>query len=125
MSLLQVQVMAFILVASTISAFTGHRLAVADGTTPEAAWGWAGLSAAAAVVDLGVVYGALQLSEGSPSAARIGATVLGVMCALTFAVMAYGLTGRPTISRGRRWCITATTFTVAMSVFNVVLSLVN
>ncbi|MFI1734897.1 hypothetical protein ACH40E_37940 [Streptomyces acidicola] len=123
MSILQVQVLAFAVVISAIAAFTGHRLAVADGVAAETAWGWAGLSAAAAVVDLGVVGSALELSQGSPSPARIGATVLGVLCAVGLAVVAYGLAARPAVSRGRRWCVTATTFSVAMGVFGVVINL--
>ncbi|MFF9483038.1 hypothetical protein [Streptomyces sp. NPDC014733] len=123
MSLLQVQVLGFVLVVAFIAAFTGHRLAVADGAAAGTAWGWAGLSAAAAVVDLGIVYSALELSKGSPSPARIGATLLGVLCAVAVAVVAYGLAGT-TASRGCRWCITATAFSVAMSVFAVMLNLV-
>lgn len=124
MSLLQVQVLAFFLVITFIAAFAGHRLAVADGAAAETAWGWAGLSAAAAVADLGIVYSALELAQGAPSPARIGATVIGVLCAFAVAVVAYGLAGRPSVSRGRRWCIAATAFSVAMGVFAVVLGVV-
>ncbi|MEU7206103.1 hypothetical protein [Streptomyces sp. NPDC045470] len=124
MSLLQVQVLAFILVAAFIAAFVGHRLAVADGLPAEAALGWAGLSAAAAVVDLGVLCSALELLRGGPSPARIGATVIGVLCAVAVAVVAYGLTDGSAVSRGRRWCICAGAFSMATAVFGVVANLV-
>ncbi|MEU6965022.1 hypothetical protein [Streptomyces chrestomyceticus] len=124
MSLLQVQVLAFILVAAFIAAFVGHRLAVADGLAAATALGWAGLSAAAAVVDLGVVCGALELFRGGPSPARIGATVLGTLCAVAVAVVAYGLSGGTAVSRGRRWCLCAGAFSMATAVFGVVVSLV-
>ncbi|MFE7429047.1 hypothetical protein [Streptomyces sp. NPDC057545] len=123
MLLLQAQVLGFTLVTAFIAAFIGYRLAVADGAAGGTAWGWAGLSAAAAVVDLGIVHGALELSEGAPSPARIGATVLGVLCAVAVAVVAHGLAGAA-ISRGRRWCITATAFSVTMGVLAVVINLV-
>ncbi|MFF8280005.1 hypothetical protein ACF05T_28570 [Streptomyces lateritius] len=123
MALLQVQVLGFVLVTAFIAAFIGHRLAMTDGASGGTAWGWAGLSAAAAVVDLGIVHSALELPKGAPSPARIGATALGLLCAVAVAVVAHGLAG-VAVSRGRRWCITATAFSVTMGVLAVVINLV-
>lgn len=118
MTMLQVQFLVLIVLVAAIAAFAGSQLALADGTTVRTAWGWAGLAAAAAALDLGALYEALDLGRGAPSPARAGSVGLGALGAVTVAVVAYGLASDRT--RGRRWSITATAFTVAMGVLTVV-----
>ncbi|WP_125264486.1 hypothetical protein [Streptomyces alboflavus] len=118
MTTLQVQFLVLIVLVAAIAAFAGSQLALADGATVRTAWGRAGLAAAAAALDLGALYEALDLGRGAPSPARAGSVGLGVLGAVMVSVVAYGLASDRT--RGRRWSITAGAFTAAMGVLTVV-----
>ncbi|MZD16793.1 hypothetical protein [Streptomyces bottropensis] len=118
---IQVLFLGFGSVAAAFLAVVGSQLAPAEGTgvvTPKSRWNWAGRAALATVVNLGMLFHALELGGGTPSGARIGGVGIGVMCAAFVALLAYIL--HRDEARGPRCQKTGAAFTAAMLVLTVV-----
>ncbi|MBP0460471.1 hypothetical protein [Streptomyces montanisoli] len=125
MTVLQIEYLAFAVVAAAFAAFAGFQVAPADSgglVPPKRGWSWAAGAAAAAIADLGILQDLLGLHGGPPHAERVGAVGIGVLCAGFVALVAYTLNRGA--GRGPRWRTTAITFSTALGVLTVVTHMV-